>query len=146
MGYGRTLGQYRKTEISTAGKIDLVVMCYDKSIQFIQQAKAEYKDGAFEKKAKLLQRSLDIINELQSCLDFTKGGEIAKNLDAIYSYLTRRLIQGDIEKDYSAFDESAHLLSELKDAWEGISAKGKTQKMPNVLPEDLRSLSAQIAA
>ena len=146
MGYGRTLGQYRKTEISTAGKMDLVVMCYDKSIQFIKQARAEYEQGAFEKKARLLQKTLDIINELQSCLDFKKGGDIAKNLDAIYSYLTRRLIQGDVGKDYSAFDESVRLLSELKEAWEGIASKGKTQETPNVLPEGLRSLSSQIAA
>lgn len=146
MGYGKTLGQYQKTEISTAGKMELVIMCYDKSIQFIKQAKAEYKQGAFEKKAILLQRTLDIINELQSCLDFSKGGEIAKNLDAIYSYLTRRLLQGDIEKDYSAFDESVLLLSELKEAWEGIASKGKSQTMPDVLPGGLKSLSVQIAA
>ncbi len=146
MGYGRTLGQYRKTEISTAGKMDLVVMCYDKSIQFIKQAKAECTQGAFEKKAKLLQKTLDIINELQSSLDFNKGGEIAKNLDAIYSYLTRRLIRGDIEKDYSAFDETVRLLSDLKEAWEGIAYEEKSQKIPNVFLEGPGSLSAQITA
>ena len=146
MGYGRTLGRYRKTEISTAGKMDLVVMCYDKSIQFIKQAKAECAQGAFEKKARLLQKTLDIINELQSALDFNKGGEIARNLDAIYSYLTRRLIRGDVEKDDSAFDETVRLLSDLKEAWEGIAYDEKSQKIPNVFMEGPRSLSAQITA
>lgn len=146
MGYGRTLGQYRKTEISTAGKMDLVVMCYDKSIQFIRQAKAEYEEGAFERKAGLLQKTLDIINELQSCLDFEKGGEIAKNLDAIYNYLTRRLIQGDIERDYAAFDEAAYLLSELKEAWYEINSRRKTLPNQNIQTQGTKSISAQIAA
>lgn len=146
MGYGRTLGQYRKTEVATAGKMDLVIMCYEKSIQYTKQAKEQYEAGAFENKAKFLQKALDTISELQFCLNFEKGGEIAKNLDAIYSYLTRRLIQGNIEKDYSAFDEAVRLLSELKEAWAGIFSKEKYQTTHNTLSEKVRSIPSQIAA
>ena len=146
MGYGRTLSQYRKTEITTAGKMDLVIMCYDKSIQFIRQAKGRYQEGAFEEKAKLLQRSLDIINELQSCLDFEKGGEVARNLDAIYNYLTRRLIQGDVERDLSVFDEAVQLLSELKGAWETVASQSQSGKASGRQHVPTRPTAAQIAA
>ncbi|MBW1723330.1 MAG: flagellar export chaperone FliS [Deltaproteobacteria bacterium] len=146
MGYGRTLSQYRKTEIATAGKMNLVVMCYDKSIQFLKQAKESYQTGDYERKAKLLQKTLDIINELQSCLDFEKGGEIAKNLDAIYNYLTRRLIQGDVEKDLSAFEEAVRFLSELKEAWEEIATREKRNEMPQAPNVEPKALSAQVAA
>ena len=82
--------------------------------------------------------------------EFRRGaaliGEIARNLDAIYSYLTRRLIRGDVEKDDSAFDETVRLLSDLKEAWEGIAYDEKSQKIPNVFMEGPRSLSAQITA
>ena len=146
MGYGRTLSQYRKTEITTAGKMDLVIMCYDKAIQFIRQAKGRYQEGAFEEKAKLLQRSLDIINELQSCLDFEKGGEIARNLDAIYNYLTRRLIQGDVERDLSVFDEAVRLLSELKGAWESVASESQPNKTSGRNYAPARPTASQIAA
>jgi flagellar protein FliS len=112
---------YERTSIETAGKLDLVIMCYDKAIQLLKQAKGHFKTGDLEKKARKMQSALDIINELQSCINMEEGGQIARNLDGIYTYITRRLLQGDIKNDISVFDECVNILSELKDAWVEIS-------------------------
>ena len=111
MGYG----------IETAGKIELVIMCYERATQLLAQAKVHFTEEEIEKKARKMQKALDIINELQCSLNMKEGGEIARNLDAIYTYLNKRL---DIQKDMTAFDECVHILTELKAAWDGIASKG----------------------
>jgi flagellar protein FliS len=86
--------------------------------------KEKYLEKDFEGKAKDFIKAQDIINELLSSLDFEKGGEIAKNLDAMYRYILQRLTQGDINRDMKAVDETIWMLGELKSAWEQAFYKG----------------------
>ncbi|MBW1802428.1 MAG: flagellar export chaperone FliS [Deltaproteobacteria bacterium] len=145
MVYRRFSNQYQKTSMVTAGRLELIIMCYEKVIQSLQQVKVNYEAGAFEAKAKALQRGLNIINELQCSLDCERGGEIAKNLDALYAYLTRRLLEGDLKEDLSAFDEVIHIMNELKGAWEGIASGRDTPVDPQPAPEQGKLSFAQIA-
>ncbi len=133
MGYQAKAGQYRKMNIETAGRLDLIVMCYEKTIEMLRQAKAYLEEKEYEKKARKIQKALDIIHQLQNCLDFKQGGQIARNLDAIYNYVIRRLLEGDVKKDIRAYDEVIGILSELKEAWEGI-AKQRDKEAKEVIP------------
>jgi len=123
MSYKRMLGQYNKLNVETAGRLDLVLMCYEKAIESLWQARNSYEEGRFEQKARKLQRGLKILQELQGCLNFEKGGQIARNLDAIYGYLTRRLLEGDVKRDLTAFDEAVRILTDLKESWQGIASE-----------------------
>ncbi|MBW1731841.1 MAG: flagellar export chaperone FliS [Deltaproteobacteria bacterium] len=121
MIYGKKVSQYQKTNVETASGVELVVMCYEHAVRFLKEAKDHYDKRNYPEKAKALQKALDIINELKCNLDFEKGGEIASNLDSIYNYLIRILLQGDIERRLETFDQAVHILEELKEAWENIS-------------------------
>jgi len=138
MNYGKTLGQYQKTKVITAGKMDLIVMCYEKAVQSLQQIKVLIEEKEYEKKAKKLQKVLDIIEELQGSLNHEKGGQIAKNLNSIYTFLTKHLLQGDIRKDITVYDDAISILIELKEAWETIASASKNQNMQNVKNSSMR--------
>jgi len=140
------LNQYQKTNVKTAGKMDLVILCYEKAIQFLVQARNAYEDGQFEKKTNALKKAMDIIEELNCSLDFEKGGQIAKNLDAIYNYLQRRLLEGDVNKDLTAFDEAIRIMGELKEAWESIASKSGDQVDATTVFSPTKRPAAQIAA
>ena len=146
MTYSRRLGQYKKVGVETAGKLDLVIMSYDKALEMLRHAKQHYVERRFEEKAADLKKALDIINSLQSAINFEKGGEIAKNLDSIYTYLTRRLLEGDSRKDMTVFDEAIRILSELGEAWRSIASGDRTDadRIP-VLPQPEMKVT-QIAA
>jgi flagellar secretion chaperone FliS len=147
MDYGKAFRQYKRSSIETAGKLELIIMCYDKTILCLNQAKDHLREGEIPKKVAKLQNALDIIAELQSSLNFEKGGEIAKCLDSLYSYLTKRIILADIQKDYNIFDECIGILSELKSAWEGISSpKEEPVILDNNPSMEIRRLTHQIAA
>ena len=128
MVYGKVLSQYKKSSIETAGKLDLIIMCYEKAIQLLTQAKDHIRNNELAKKAHKVKKVLDIINELQGCLDMDNGGQIARNLDSLYSYMTKRLLVGDIRKDSSAYDETIRILSELNEAWQTIKSEEDTRK------------------
>ena len=128
MVYGRVLNQYKRSNIETAGKLDLIIMCYERAIQLLAQVKDHIQEKEFAKKAHKFKKVLDIIDELQSCLDMEKGGKIARNLDSLYSYMTKRLLVGDIKKDLTAYDEGIRILSELKDAWQAIKPEDAPQE------------------
>ena len=118
--YASGIDAYRKTEILTDDPGKIVIMCYEAAISNLRLVKEYYAQKAYEEKGKKLQKALEIIHSLREALDFEKGGEVAINLDSLYDYMTRRLVQGDIRKDISAFDEVIGMLSELLSAWKDI--------------------------
>ena len=149
MTHERMLNHYQKARIESAGKIDLVILCYEKAIQCIHQAKTHHQEGQFEQKAGKIQMTIDIITELQNSLNFESGGQIARNLDALYVYVLQSLIDGDIKKDLTVFDDVSRILMELKNAWEEISTGGQSEATGamNILPPEPTGINrTQIAA
>jgi flagellar protein FliS len=57
---------------------------------------------------------------LQQSLDFDNGGDLAKNLDELYTYATRRLIFANAYNDLSVLKELHGLMSELRSAWQEV--------------------------
>jgi len=124
--YSNGIQNYRRSSVLTADGKRLVLMCYEGAIDHLKMGKQKYMDKDFEGKAKAFIKVQDILNELRCSLDFEKGGEIAKNLDALYRYILRGLIHADVNKDMKAVDEAIWMLGELKSAWEQAFYKGGT--------------------
>jgi flagellar secretion chaperone FliS len=146
MGYGKFLNQYKRSDVETAGKLDLVIMCYENAILCLAQTKEHFKEHELGKKVQKFQKALNLISELQCSLDMEKGGQIAKNLDALYSYMTKRLLLGDINKDMTAYDESIHILSELKEAWQAIKSTEAEKEEPVLRRDSYGSEASRLAA
>ena len=118
--YQNGIRAYQKTGVLTADPKRIVLMCYELAIGHLKKAKTHFELKEFEAKAKSLQTAMDVIHELRQALDFNLGGEVAKNLDALYHYMTNRLMDGDLKKDLKAFDEVTDMLEELLSAWKEI--------------------------
>ena len=76
------------------------------------------------KKGEVIGQAVSIIGGLRSSLDMKTGGEIAVNLDNLYEYMERQLIQANLENDTGILDEVAVLLREIKTAWDSIPLCG----------------------
>ena len=75
----------------TVAKTKQVVMLYDGVIRFLQQAKEAISEKRIEDRYNLLIKASAIISGLQSCLDFEKGGDIAKVLYNFYVNIDGRI-------------------------------------------------------
>lgn len=120
---GNGIQSYRKTKVVTADPGKLVLMCYQGAIDQLKIAAKRYKDEDYEEKYMAVEKAQDIIEELLCSLDFERGGAIARNLESLYHYVSRRIVQADTGKDLRAFDEVIGILEELKSAWEIVFKK-----------------------
>jgi len=111
---------YRQTNVTTADPKRLVLMCYEGAISNLKIAREKYASNEYEAKAKAIQKAQDILILLLQSLNFEKGDKIAVSLEALYNYMLRRLVDGDIKKDARIIDEVIYLLEELESAWEEI--------------------------
>ena len=117
---------YRQTNVITADPGKLIIMCYEGAIKNLKLAKVKLAARDVEGKTRALGKTREIINELQCSLDFDKGGSIARNLEALYNYIQRRILHSDIENDMLAIDECTAIMSELLEAWDEIINKRNT--------------------
>src|SRR5579864_197154 len=108
---------YRQTEAQTASPTELVVMLYRGAVRF---AKAGI-DGVNRKDIQAAHtgfvRAQQIVTELNTTLNMEHGGDIAKQLRAIYTFVNQLLIQANIQKTVEPAEHSVELLEGLLSAW-----------------------------
>lgn len=109
--------QYRQSSINGASPLQLIVMLYDGALRFMGGAlTAMRQENRFDQNEKLT-RAQRIITELMSCLDMDKGGEIAQNLMALYSYVYDQLVQANLNDDEEAILRAQKVMSDLRASW-----------------------------
>jgi len=131
--YTNGIQSYRRTNVITADPGQLVIMCYEGAIDNLIIAKQRKAEKKYEEKCQNIKKAKDIIDELLCSLDFEKGGSIAKHLESIYNYMTRRIILGDVNGDMGAIDEVVGMLRELLSAWKEVCSKPERQIQPEAV-------------
>lgn len=64
-----------------------------------------------------IQRTQEILHELNMALDVENGGELAKTLRALYEYMDRRLLESNTSKTTNGVVEARRHLTVLREAW-----------------------------
>lgn len=113
----RGIDAYRRTEAQSASPMQLVVMLYDGALRFLSEARSAQASGDLRTRARALQRVAAIVAECQCTLDLERGGEVAAELDRLYSYISARLLDVTVKRDATALDEIHHLMTTLRGAW-----------------------------
>ncbi len=135
----RGVGAYAKvgleTGVAAASPHKLIIMLYDGAMVALLSAINNMKgaNGAANVAAKgaSISKAITIIdNGLRASLDKAAGGEIAQNLDALYDYMSRRLLQANIKNDIAAVEEVHGLMSDLREAWVAIGEKNEQPAVP----------------
>lgn len=122
----QNINQYKKISLETgadaANPVELIVMLYDGAIAACYSAIPYLEKNDYSNKSQYIFKAIRIIQAgLRMSLDREVGGEIAINLDALYIYMTNRLIKANIENSTAPIQEVIRLLTELRSAWEAIS-------------------------
>lgn len=125
--YGGYQNAYRKAAVGTMDQNKLIVMLYDGAIRHLKQALMNMQDGNIEKIHNSLVKSKNIISELMASLDLERGGEIAKNLQSLYTFMFGQLIEANVQKDPKPVENVLGLLMQLRDAWATVGRKQPAQ-------------------
>ena len=116
---------YQQVEVNSSNGLQLVVMLYDGAIRFLGDAKACIQAQDLRGKAVATDRALAIISELQATLKLEEGGDLAKSLDRLYTYLSERILEASLKLNVKPLDESIKLLRILNFAWTEIAARAE---------------------
>jgi flagellar secretion chaperone FliS len=116
---------YKEIQIKTANQIRLIVMLYDGAIRHVNLAVDAFQEGhrRYDEINNHVIAAQDILSELMASLDFDKGGVLAKNLFSLYSFMNRRLMEGNVKKDPAPLAEVKKMLGDLREAWDEISTR-----------------------
>ena len=120
----KELNQYRQAghlaEAAVADPHRLIQMLFEGALERIAVAKGAMDQGNIRLKGVNLGQAIAIIQGQRDSLDHTKGSLLAANLDALYDYMARRLLQGSMHNDPDALNEVISLLREIKSGWDAI--------------------------
>ena len=136
MSYQNAYNAYQKTSVSTASPGRLIVLLYEGAIKNLSaalklfDADDKIKASNIEQFGIHIQKTQAIITELQVSLDMEKGGEIAKNLMALYVYFNEQLMSVIISHDKSKIQSLLKMISDLAESWRTIANSNANTNAP----------------
>jgi len=123
------------SEIEYADPHRLIQMLFEGALKRIAFAKGAMQRQEVAEKGKFIGQTIDIVGGLRASLDKDKGGDVAANLESLYEYIGRRLLAANIENSEAILDEVSGLLSDVKVAWDAISAPAEVSVVESVVED-----------
>ncbi|MDM9593121.1 flagellar export chaperone FliS [Pseudomonas guariconensis] len=118
------LRQYQKVngvaQTSEASPHRLVQMLMQGGLDRLAQAKGAMARNDIAQRGILIGKAIDIIGGLREGLDLENHADSLADLDNLYSYMSRRLIEANVKNDPAIIDEVARLLITVKEGWDAI--------------------------
>lgn len=139
---------YRTAQVSSASRAGQIVLLYQGAIRFASQHLAFIERHDVEQAHKASIRAQEIVSALRGALDLS-AGPIAVQLDQLYDFVSRRLVDGNLTKEPRPTEEAIKVLRGLLEAWQEIAAaptsdavETPAQPAPTQLPVAMPALVA----
>lgn len=131
---------YLLTKVLTANNREVILYLYEGALSYLSRAlEAREADEAAES-AESIDRTIAILIELSSSLDYNHDGTLALRLDSIYNYMIEVLTQSNSTQDVAPIATCESILTILCDAWRQAIETEKTD------PEPTQQSQLQISA
>lgn len=138
-----------ETGVVAASPHSLISMLFEGALVALSNAKQQMHAGSTAGKGQSISKAINIIdNGLRASLDKKVGGEIALSLDALYEYMSKRLLAANSANQPAMVEEVQGLLLQLKGAWDAIGPTVAAQAAgaAPVAPAATATMSAQARA
>jgi flagellar protein FliS len=112
--------------IESASPHRLIQMLFEGALEKIELARLFIEQDQIAKKAEHITWAMNIIDGLRLSLDKEVGGDIAENLEQLYDYMNRRLLEANLHSDPAILDEVSSLIKEIKSGWDAIPPDAAT--------------------
>ena len=124
---------YQAIAVQTSSPTKLVVLLYEGAIRFLQQSISAIDSNELDAKRQAVDRAVAVIQHLQSTLDMNRGGEVAAELDRLYTYIHSRILEGSTKLHIVALEEAIKLLTVLLSGWEEAARNEEQHAVPTTL-------------
>jgi len=107
-------------DVTTASPEVLVANLFQAAIRHTRRAKELSGTGQPAARGVAIQKATAIVQELRVSLDLENGGEISRNLAALYDFVVDKLMEGNLHRAAGPLEEAVGVLETLEDAWSQI--------------------------
>ena len=114
--------------VETVSPARQIVMLYDGVLRYIANARSAIADRRISDRYQAVQKATQILEGLQGCLDHENGGDIAPQLDRLYTHYIFRLQAINVEDDPAICDELIALIGELRESWAVLAKPGASSE------------------
>ncbi len=118
------LNEYRNvgntSSVLEADPHQLILLLMSGAMDAIAVARGHLQHGQVQEKGAQIGRAIAIIDGLRASLDRSANEQLTDNLDELYQYMTRRLLQANVSGKDEWLAEVLDLLREIRSAWEAI--------------------------
>lgn len=111
---------YQGNQVEGAGPLGLVILTYDALNKSLGRARLGIEAKDFAEEATHTGRALEALIELSSSLNMEQGGDVAKNLASLYTYMMNHLTEGMCSGSTASVDEVMELAATLRDGWKAL--------------------------
>lgn len=120
--------KYKTTSIQSASREKILLLMYEGAIKYIKKAILACDQKDIAERGYNIGKAFDIINELNNTLDHNIGGEVAKNLEQLYMFITDQLVQANIKGEKKPLEDALRVLEVLFEGWQQAVEKLKSQQ------------------
>ncbi len=117
MSYTSHAARYREVAVFSASPSQLVVLTYDHLLRELRRAGTALEQGDAELRCSALDRSREALRELLTALDAERGGRLADNLSALYTFALAELVGVRDGHDLPRVRRLTAMFQELRDAF-----------------------------
>jgi flagellar protein FliS len=118
--------------VVSADPLELVCLLYQHALDSVRNARRHLASGDIAERGSSISRVVAIIGELNSSLNHNAGGDISKNLEGLYEYMSLRLTEANIRKQDAPLAEVESLLTTLCEAWQEMKTRDAAAPAPAV--------------
>lgn len=123
MAYNNAAKAYGTNKITTATPAELTLMLYDGAVKFCNIAVASLEKQDFETTNINIQKSRNIIIELNTTLNHKYA--VAEDFQRMYDYIYALLVEANMNKDMELLQRALDELRGMRDVWKEVMAKSK---------------------
>lgn len=109
--------KYKTTAVTSASREKILLMLYEGAIKFVKRAIKASEEKNIAERGINIGRACDIVMELNNTLDHKIGGEISKNLEQLYNFITDQLTSANISGDTKYLHDALKVLETLNEGW-----------------------------
>ena len=109
------------SSVHDASPHKLIALLFDAALENLAIVKGSMQRKEIKQKVDGIRKVIEIVNELQASLDLDKGGQVASNLDDLYTFCTNRLALANATNDVEKVDEVYRVIAELQQGWSEIA-------------------------
>jgi len=129
--------QYKQMAVKTAHPGQILIMLYEAAIRNVKKAINCIDQNDIAGKGQAIVKTHDIVNELMNTLNFDIGGQVARDLERLYGFMSEQLLRANLNNTKEPLEGVLKSLETLLSAWKIAVAEVQRAQAKGISAADI---------